>query len=147
MCDCSTFADLSSLLSPLPTVAPPPNLFHGGCFPHGAPLDSFHCGMWCSDTHDGAGQYANWGKQPGMQTGVIHVKISTPVDFLLLPQYPLSFLKRHYGTNFPAHSVINRDLCCTLKKLGASGLAYPSSKEWFLCHADRFATLVKHTVV
>lgn len=147
MCDCTKFTDLSSLLSPLPTVAPPKDLYHGGCFPHGASLNSFHCGMWCSDTHQGAEQYARWGKQPDLQTGVIHVQITKPVVFLLLPQYPLTFLKQLYGTNFPAHSIINRDLCCSLAKLGATGLAHPASQEWFLCHADQFATLESHTVI
>lgn len=147
MCDCATFTDLTSLLSPLPPTTVPADLYHGGCFPLGASLDSFRCGMWCSDTPQGAEQYARWGKQPGQQTGVIHVQIMKPVVFLLLPQYPLTFLKRYYGMNFPDHAIINRDLCCTLTKLGASGLADPSSQEWFLCHADQFATLANHTMI
>lgn len=147
MCDCSSFADLSALLSALPTATPPVDLFHGGCFPQGAQLSTFHCGMWCSDTFQGAEEYARWGKQPGMQTGVIHLKITAPMSLKVLPQSPLTFLKRHYGMNYPAHRIINRDLCCTLGNLGVAGLVYPPGQEWFLCHADQFATVHQHTVI
>jgi hypothetical protein len=151
MCNCENFSDLSHLLANLARVnlPPPSQLFHGGCFPKGAPLSAINCGLWCSDNYAAAAQYANWGRQPGTVVGVIKIDIKSTMEVLVLPSSPISFLQKHYGPLLPAHSIMNRDICCTLASWPSPkpvGLVYPG-KEWFLCDAHNYATLKSHTIV
>lgn len=149
MCDCSNFSNLSALLAPLQRVqlTSPPNLFHGGSLPIGASLSQAPCGLWLTNTATKANQYACWGAQPNKLTGVLEISIQTPVEVIELPMYPLTFLRKHYGPNLPAHHLMNRDICCSLLMLAGPqpvGLWWQGGDEVFLCQPHQYAQIISH---
>lgn len=149
MCNCSSFSNLGPLLAGLPKVqlVSPPNLFHGGCLPIGAPLSQVNCGLWLTNTAAKAQQYACWGAQPNQVVGVLEISITKPVEVLELPLYPLTFLKQHYGQFLPAHHLMNRDICCSLFALAVPqpvGLWWQGGDEVFLCQPHTYATIISH---
>lgn len=148
MCDCTNFSNLSALLAGLPKVmlTTPPNLFHGGCLPIGSSLSQVSCGLWLTKDATRAQQYACWGARLNKVVGVLQISVTTPIELLELPEYPLSFLERHYGQNLPAHNLMNRDICCSLRTLPSQpvGLWFKNIDEVFLCQPHRFAEVTSH---
>lgn len=147
MCDCTNFSNLALLLAGLPKIqlSSPPNLFHGGCFPIGSTLPQIKCGLWLTTSAAKAEQYACWGVQPNQVVSVLEISITKTVEVLELPQYPLTFLKQHYGAALPAHHLMNRDICCSLLTLPAPqpvGLWWQGGDEVFLCQPHSFAQIV-----
>lgn len=140
-------AGLVTLLSVFPrvTLRSGMRLFHGGAFAPGTPLSGIAHGMWFSTDCVLAQQYARFGCA-GLPTYLLQVMARRDLAVILLPNAPLTVLKKHYGKFPPQHTEINRNLAASFKAMAVDGMVFQEEVSHAADFTEVFLADIQHNV-